>query len=207
MDDPNGRNVNRRAMFREGVGFLGRALGEFMDAARVAPPKAEPRINLLEIKRGHLRPPGAVAEARFLTLCDRCGKCINACPERALYAAPPNFGEVAQTPIFTPERKPCVLCLELHCAKACPTGALDPNAQTGSVKMGVARLDPSRCAAHQGADCRVCYDACPRKDGALLFVNRRPAIIPDQCAGCGVCEYYCMRRAGRRAIVTLAPAR
>ena len=117
--------VNRRKLFREGFNFLGKVALEFNDAVNSDP---EDEWNPLEPMRGLLRPPGAVAEEKFLELCTKCDDCIKACPENTLFRAPEAEGKVegeaVGTPTFRPARKPCFLCTDLYCINACQTGAL-----------------------------------------------------------------------------------
>lgn len=208
MNDRN-RPTDRRGLFRDGASFLGRIAGEFMAAAdearQLVNEPAAPSAPGLDPARGLLRPPGALAEREFLTACTRCDACIKACPEDVLFRAPERLGEkVAGTPTFNPPVKACFLCTPLHCIEACADGALLPPERPEALSMGKARIDPARCRAHQGEECRWCVDFCPYSGRAIVALGGIPVVRPTECVGCGLCEYACWQRAGRDAITTLA---
>jgi len=199
--------INRRGLFREGFNFLGKVAGEFAAAVNVEQEEAgKGQWNPLEPKRGLLRPPGAIEEVYFLSLCDKCDECIKACPENVLFRAPENLGRAAGTPMFRPASKPCFLCDEFYCIKACDRSALKMAPRVKDFSMGVARLDSSKCLAHEGKSCNYCIVFCPLSGEAIIEAGGWPLIIADECVGCGQCEYHCIEDTGRRAITTLAPA-
>ncbi|MCK4547251.1 MAG: 4Fe-4S dicluster domain-containing protein [Candidatus Eisenbacteria sp.] len=70
----------------------------------------------------------------------------------------------------------CRACDDPPCARACPTGALQPR------KGGGVRLDAARCIG-----CEACRDACIM--GAVYWNDEtgKPAI----CTHCGFCVSYC----------------
>lgn len=200
------RPISRRRLFKDGLNFLGQVAGELVEAARIDEDDIDEGVwDPLEPKRGLLRPPGAVKELDFNRLCDRCDDCLRACPEDVLFHAPAKHGPAQGTPIFRPTRKPCYLCTELYCIKACKTSALVMVDKIERLAMGVARLDSSRCRAHEGEDCSYCIDYCPLSGKAIIQAGGRPLIVSGECIGCGQCEYHCLFDAGRRAITTLAP--
>jgi ferredoxin-type protein NapG len=66
------------------------------------------------------RPPGAMVEEEFLSLCIRCDKCRKACPWDLISPVPLAKGIVnAGTPIVIGECRHCWLCIPV-----CPTRAL-----------------------------------------------------------------------------------
>ena len=71
-----------------------------------------------------LRPPGSQGERDFIARCTKCGRCIQACPYKALHAAGPEQGAASGTPFIDPERQACRMCADFPCVAACPTGAL-----------------------------------------------------------------------------------
>jgi len=196
--------MSRRRALRESLGFFGRLAGEFAQGSREAQ-DLEEEWNPLEPSRGRLRPPGAVEEPLFNVLCTKCDECIKACPEDVLFRAPDSHGEAAGTPIFTPKRKACFLCSDLHCISACGEGALVRPVKMTDIAIGKARIDPSACRAYEGENCHYYVDMCPFPGDAITMLGERPVIKVLECVGCGLCEYYCFRETGRKAIETLPP--
>lgn len=143
---------------------------------------------------GLIRPPGAIPEPGFLAACIRCGKCVQACPYKALGLADGGEGLSLGTPyIPVPRQFPCRLCKAQHCIKACPTGALAPLGDIVDARMGLAVRDKKRCLAYRGQYCIVCYGACPLTRVAMIVDKQlRPIVVKDKCTGCGVCEYACV---------------
>ena len=142
--------------------------------------------------RRFLRPPGAQPERAFQARCIRCGKCAAACAYRSIRLGgwadgPAQMG----APLVQPRSVPCYLCMK--CPPACPTGALDPKlTDRRKVRMGLARLDRTRCLAFQGTLCRSCYTICPLPDEAIAMdAELRPGVDGDRCVGCGLCENAC----------------
>jgi len=198
------RISNRRQWFRDGLHFLGKTVMEFNDAAKDVELSSDSaaRRNPLEPSRGYLRPPGAVPEKEFTTLCNKCGDCIKACPEEVLF---PSAGkeEAGGYPVFNPRAKACFLCSPMHCVNACKTGALKPVEDISKVEIGKARINPALCKAREGDECRLCHDFCPLSGKAVIILGGVPSIQALECVGCGQCEYHCFHEAGRNAITTL----
>jgi len=70
-----------------------------------------------------LRPPGALTEPEFTAVCNRCGRCVQVCPGKALRPMPITDGLANfETPHIIPRQSRCDLCLA--CQKVCPTGAI-----------------------------------------------------------------------------------
>jgi MauM/NapG family ferredoxin protein len=144
---------------------------------------------------GALRPPGALPEPAFLAACIRCSRCGPVCPTGAVRFADA-FGPEGATPYIVPRERACILCM--RCTEACPTGALaltppDHATVAARVKMGVARLEPTKCLAHRDTGiCRACWYACPFADAAIALDGAlRPVVDPGACVGCGLCEHAC----------------
>lgn len=150
-----------------------------------------------------LRPPGARPEPEFLARCIKCGQCSAACPYGTLRIASADEARPLGTPYFEPREVPCAMCPDVPCARACPTGALDPAVAIEDAEMGLAvLLDQETCLAFQGLRCEVCYRACPLIGRAILLEHRPqertgkhafflPVVSSDACTGCGACERAC----------------
>jgi len=172
------------------------------------------------------RPPGAgglmrggqadpaKAEEDFLAKCVRCGQCAGPCPDqefdgqrrKAIQSHGVQAGPQAGTPYIAPRTAPCLMCVDVPCVKACPTGALDPRlTDINDTRMGTACIvDREGCLAIQGLRCEVCYDRCPLRGVAITLqhtVNERtqrhailePVVHKEACTGCGICERVCIR--------------
>lgn len=153
-----------------------------------------------------LRPPFAIRdESAFSAACIRCGQCVQACPYEMLHLATLLSPLESGTPYFIARQKPCEMCEDIPCAKVCPTGALDSNADDiNQAKMGLAvLLDHETCLNWQGLRCDVCYRVCPLIDKAITLVSQRnertgkhavfiPTVHSEYCTGCGKCEEACV---------------
>lgn len=130
---------------------------------------------------GPVRPIGAGPESVFRDLCDGCGACSRACPERVI------IRDARGLAVFSPARGACTQCGA--CISACPTGALS----AGNPWLWRAELGPD-CLSAAGIACRACEDSCdarairfrPAKGG-----RARPEFEPDTCTGCGGCITAC----------------
>jgi ferredoxin-type protein NapG len=174
-----------------GMGAVGLGLGLAARDSKALPAQA-------------IRPPGARAEAQFLSACVRCGLCVRDCPYDILVLATPDQPVATGTPFFVARDKPCEMCEHIPCVKACPTGALDPAlTEVTKAKMGLAVLvDHENCLNFQGLRCDICYRVCPAIDRAITLeqqLNDRtgkhalfiPTVHSQECTGCGKCEKAC----------------
>lgn len=174
-----------------GAGAVGLLLALQARQARALPPLA-------------LRPPGALHEAEFASACVRCGLCVRDCPYDILTLAAPEQPVATGTPFFVARDKPCEMCEQIPCVKACPTGALDPGlTDIHKSKMGLAVLvDHENCLNHLGLRCDICYRVCPAIDRAIVLETHRnertgghalfiPVVKSEHCTGCGKCEKAC----------------
>ncbi|MBF0463502.1 MAG: ferredoxin-type protein NapG [Nitrospirae bacterium] len=189
-----------RRKFLERVGIM--ASAGFLWINHLFEAKAESLI---------LRPPGARPEHEFMSLCIKCGQCVEACPFHTLALADFGSGKPTGTPYFIPRQIPCKMCKDIPCVPACPTGAL--NAKTVSTpdgklsinlaRMGLAVVDRNTCVAFWGLQCDACYRVCPLIDKAItldLHRNERtgkhafiaPIVQSEHCTGCGMCERACI---------------
>ena len=171
-----------------------------------------------------LRPPGALAEDKFLGACIRCGLCVRDCPPKNLRLAAwgdgIDGGVAIGTPYFEARDIPCEMCDAIPCVKACPTGALD-HALTdiNQAKMGVAVLvDQENCLNFLGLRCDVCYRVCPVIDKAITLEkvsnprsDRHAMLLPtvhaEACTGCGKCEKSCVLEKSAIKVLPLQVAR
>ncbi|MFO7946631.1 MAG: 4Fe-4S binding protein [Armatimonadota bacterium] len=161
--------------------------------------------------RALIRPPGAhvstadgrfvrmMSEAEFRAQCLRCGECMKACPTGVIQPAGWEGGPDAFfTPVIDASSGYCETTCTI-CGEVCPGGALRPFAagNKSDIKIAVAKIDHDICLSWaRGGEyvrCLMCAKSCPysairteRIDGQL-----RPVIEPDQCVGCGTCEFHC----------------
>jgi ferredoxin-type protein NapG len=138
-----------------------------------------------------LRPPGALPEGEFLDRCTSCGKCVEVCPVHAIKLVASVEPKKDRKPAIDPSAQACVVCDDLSCMKACPTGALQlvPRAE---IRMGLAVLHPTICVRTHGEDCQICVDKCPIGPSAIEIPGPgAPVSVKSACTGCGVCEMYC----------------
>ncbi|MGE5357723.1 MAG: 4Fe-4S dicluster domain-containing protein, partial [Bacteroidales bacterium] len=188
---------------------LGAGLLPIVRGANVFGAEPDPRL---------IRPPGSLAEPKFLERCIRCGECMKVCPTNALHPAVSETGlEGLWTPVLVPRvgycEPGCVLC-----GQACPTGAIweiTAEEKTGRtagnsearepVKIGTAFYDRGRCLPWaMGTECLVCEEWCPTSPKAIYLVPgdvvlssgevkrvKQPYVDPKRCTGCGACEYAC----------------
>jgi len=185
---PDASRASRRHFFTLGV----KALFDSVDRAAGAAKSVLPRIAAAAApqQRPILRPPGAVAEAHLGETCGRSGKCVAACPVQAIQPLRSASPRLDGTPYIVPSQRACVVCDDLSCMKACPTGALSfvPKEQ---IAMGVARFDAHHCRRSVGEPCRECVDRCPLGERAIGLDARGRVEVRNACIGCGVCEFYC----------------
>jgi ferredoxin-type protein NapG len=169
---------------------------------------ADERFNLgIKDLRDHVRPPGSRPEGEFLKTCTHSGYCVEACPVKAIvplpeYKSPKKY---ALTPVVLAESQPCVMCHDLACMSACPTGAILPTGRD-DMRMGLAVWDPAACTRGKGGpvgadaagnpvggdDCNICVEKCPLGDRVIRIDSAgRVRISEKTCTGCGVCTFHC----------------
>ncbi len=137
------------------------------------------------------RPPGAVAELRFLDACQRCGKCSQACPADAIHHFKNTSERHSGTPYIDPEQQPCVVCEGLYCMDACPSGAIQ-KVNKDQINIGLAKVDLEDCLRSDGENCKECILSCPLEEEAIRLNEEGEVIVLDDgCVGCGVCQYSC----------------
>ena len=146
----------------------------------------------LPVQREVLRPPGALPEGEFIERCYRCGNCVDVCPAHAIKVTTGENAESVGTPYIEPSGGACVVCDDLACMKACPSGALGLVEDPAAIRMGMARVDAGVCVRSRGEDCRICVDRCPFGHDAIdISDGGEVSVVSDGCVGCGTCEFYC----------------
>lgn len=139
-----------------------------------------------------LRPPGALAEEDFAAICSRCGICVRVCPAQCIKLD--TDGLIGEGyPYIIAQESPCVVCNDLACMRDCPTGALKMVESVSHIAMGTAKVNHNSCLRGRGEDCRLCIDACPQMELALVISadSGRVRVKRDGCIGCGICEAAC----------------
>jgi len=154
-----------------------------------------------------IRPPGALPEKRFLSLCIKCGECMKVCPTNALQPALNQAGpEGIWTPVLVPRIGYCEYYCSL-CTQVCPTGAIKELTirEKVEVRIGSAWINKNRCIPYvSGEPCSVCEEQCPTSPKAIVFAEMEvplpdgnwyvqdiPVVDPELCIGCGICETKC----------------
>lgn len=145
----------------------------------------------LRISRGawELRPPWALTEPMFASVCTRCGDCLKACPEEILVKGTGGFPRVDFN------RGACTFCG--RCVDSCTAGALRRETETVEPWSYRARIGAG-CLALNRTVCRSCGEACDAR--AIRFQLRpggvaAPRVADDACTGCGACVSACPVRA------------
>jgi len=152
-----------------------------------APPLLTPKVGWRGQRRAVLRPPGAIEERAFLSLCTRCGDCVQACPTGALVPAGSEHHAAEGFPLLAPASGPCRMCPDTPCIASCQTGALT---SLLPLRMGSAHIVLDRCVRSVGTACEACLTACPVA-GALNLNDGKPVVDEAVCTGCGSCRNVC----------------
>lgn len=148
-----------------------------------------------------LRPPGAVAEHTFTTLCARCGNCVRTCPTNILhpdFMPPTPIGLLAPTVTFDNG-----YCLDdcARCGEACSTGAIAhlSVAMKNKRPIGLAHINTEACLLTHEIECNICISVCKWKAIVDAFSKETYSVTlrvdKNQCNGCGACIAVCPPRA------------
>lgn len=137
----------------------------------------------------YLRPPGADSEKSLLSKCDRCERCVQACPYNLVQPRPLSLDfPTVGTPEIIYKSGYCDFCMK--CIDACPTGALSMDSAT-TYNIGVAKIISDACVAWDWGGCTICADVCPVEGAITLDERGRPHVDEQLCNGCGLCETKC----------------
>ena len=140
-----------------------------------------------------IRPPGALPEERFVSVCTGCGECLKVCPNNALQST---LLEAGLAGLYTPRLVPRIgYCEEFcnFCGRVCPTEAIRPLAieEKRLLQMGVAHINKTRCIAWDTEKiCLVCNEQCSYQ-AIVGDDKKRPVVKEEKCTGCGICEHKC----------------
>jgi len=145
-------------------------------------------VYVLSRDRTFLRPPGALSEYHFLSLCIKCRKCEEICPQNIIEAVTITEDVAGPgTPTLNFREGACDFCMK--CVEVCPTGALEM-VDVEEIKLGLAEVVPESCIAWDWGGCTLCEDACPY-EAIRLDERERPVVDAEKCTGCGFCEFEC----------------
>jgi len=102
-----------------------------------------------KVEKSRLRPPGAVDEDKYLSMCIKCGQCLQVCPYDSIKLEDVDGKAGVGTAYIAPLERGCYLCEAFPCVLACPTGALDHESNViEKVHMGMAIvINESSCIA------------------------------------------------------------
>ncbi|MBP3773976.1 MAG: 4Fe-4S dicluster domain-containing protein [Bacteroidaceae bacterium] len=139
-----------------------------------------------------LLPAGAVSEEHFLSKCNACMACVEACPQHVLEPGM-SLGEGMSMRLNFRQNG----CLEdcVKCNEVCAPGALTAisTEDKKTIQIGHAVWVRENCKAAQGEECTACVDACRNKCIEMIQNGRHfyPIISSEHCTGCGMCEAHC----------------
>jgi len=149
-------------------------------------------MNRLQFLRGNfnreqpLRPPWSQAEQLFTELCERCDRCIDACPVKIIRRGVGGFPEMNFS------RGGCDFCQA--CARQCPSQAIQLSPSNEFEPWHATAFVSDQCFSARGVVCRSCGEVCEMRairfkqavgGVALIELNSR------DCNGCGECVSIC----------------
>jgi len=140
-----------------------------------------------------IRPPGALPEEEFVSVCTGCGECLKVCPNNALQST---LLEAGLAGLYTPRLVPRIgYCEEFcnFCGRVCPTEAIRPLPveEKRLIQIGVAHINKTRCIAWDTDKiCLVCNEQCSYH-AIVGDDKKRPIVKEEKCTGCGICENKC----------------
>ena len=122
--------------------------------------------------RGRAEAAGSDGEVDLAARCNRCQKCVQACPYGIIQPLPLSLSVMnVGTPALSFKTGYCDFCMK--CVEACPTGArCAPHVHLRRHRRGEGRF--RRCVAWHWAGCTVCVDECPVEGAISLDDLGRP---------------------------------
>ena len=157
------------------------------------------------------RPPGGQDEARLTSLCIRCERCYEVCPENVIVPAHIEQGIIGvRMPTMNFASSYCTFCQNTDdgfpkCVSVCPTGALKLASNTEDIVhanvIGKATIDVNSCLAYRDTGCKYCFDACKAAGIDAISIESsaygaRPLVDESKCNGCGACQAACVSLQG-----------
>lgn len=135
-------------------------------------------------RRPVVRPPWVVAEAEFLSQCNGCGNCREACSQHIIVLTDSGYPQID---FLNGE---CTFCGD--CARSCDEGvfAWSPQATPWQVKAVVLPV----CLAKHDVVCRSCGEQCETGAIQFRFIKggvAEPQVESTDCNGCGACVAPC----------------
>lgn len=136
-------------------------------------------------RKSPLRPPWAIDEFLFISICNACGECIKQCPTKIIKPGRGNF------PVVDFESGECLFCGD--CVSSCKPDALTQSSNHLPWQI-TASINEANCLAFHNIECRSCYDPCEPR--AINITLQRgsvsiPIIDKESCTGCGACLSVC----------------
>jgi ferredoxin-type protein NapF len=187
-DDPQGagRRTTRRRLLAGTAALTASVAGAVL--ARTLRPRAA---------GGCLRPPGAVDESQFWSLCLRCGNCGQVCPTNVIRSDWNASSPLAlAAPLVEFEEGYCRE--DCHaCSLVCPSGAIRRLSLERKLeaKIGLAVVELDLCLLTYDRECEICRRVCPREAVSFRWSEETYTVIPeihsDPCNGCGACVVAC----------------
>jgi len=161
---------------------------------------AVPRI--IPVRKGEvIRPPFTLPEGELNLVCIRCGNCAAVCPTGIIrQSSDLQRPERLLTPIVCYKDSYCLPeCT--GCGQVCPSGAIQKFSLEDKAQyiMGTAVIQTDQCYLQQGRECNLCRQYC-EYDAILMKETtedgtRLPAVMENNCVGCGACKIICPPRA------------
>jgi ferredoxin-type protein NapF len=153
-------------------------------------------INLPE--KQLFRPPAALNEKLFNTLCLRCGNCIKACPTKIIkHYTNPDKPVAWMTPEVSFENGGYCLGDCNLCGTVCPSGSISPFPVSAKKELFMASVEIGleKCLLSDQKECDRCKAVCTYKAIKIVRTESplimKPLVDLSLCVGCGACAAIC----------------